>query len=597
MKYPKEYIEEIKNRLKVSSVVGKTVNLKKRGKEFIGLSPFKNEKTPSFTVNDEKGFFHCFSSSEHGNIFDFLMKTQNLKFGETVKILASEAGMRPYTFSKQDEEREKQWKIYSKILSEYKLFYHNELKNNPTPELRDYLSKRGILEKEINNFKIGYVPKYPSFYEKISKQYSEKDIVNSGLFYLDERNKKYIERFKDRLIFPINALSGSTIAFGGRTISNNKNTFAKYINSPETLFFKKGNNLFNLDVARKYSNENEDIFLVEGYMDVLSLNKENIMNTVANLGTALTETQIQLIWRFFNNIIICFDGDQGGRDAAIRAADKLIEIIKPDSKISFLFLPISHDPDSFINKFGREYFLKYTKNKVSIHEFIWNHYSENINTKEPSSMANFEKTLKQKFNSIKDFTVRKYTLEYFYDKLSQLTPITNFKKKDFKFSLKPKPLKQTKDLLLKKQNYDEIELKEFSILYLIINNLDIFEKKIELISKLNLYSPLCKEFLKKIINYLADGDFNKTNFNNLEFVRNDFADLVNKINILTPIKFILKIKKKEEDLLKIYEEMVQEIGKFDISHRIEFLEKKLIDDMNNETFQELLDLKNQVNQV
>ena len=597
MKYPKEYIEEIKNRLKVSSVVGKTVNLKKRGKEFIGLSPFKNEKTPSFTVNDEKGFFHCFSSSEHGNIFDFLMKTQNLKFGETVKILASEAGMRPYTFSKQDEEREKQWKIYSKILSEYKLFYHNELKNNPTPELRDYLSKRGILEKEINNFKIGYVSKYPSFYEKISKQYSEKEIMNSGLFYLDERNKKYIERFKDRLIFPINALNGSTIAFGGRTISNNKNTFAKYINSPETLFFKKGNNLFNLDVARKYSNENEDIFLVEGYMDVLSLNKENIMNTVANLGTALTETQIQLIWRFFNNIIICFDGDQGGRDAAIRAADKLIEIIKPDSKISFLFLPISHDPDSFINKFGREYFLKYTKNKVSIHEYIWNHHSENINTKEPSSMANFEKTLKQKFNSIKDFTVRKYTLEYFYDKLSQLTPITNFKKKDFKFSLKSKPLKQTKDLLLKKQNYDEIELKEFSILYLIINNLDIFEKKIELISKLNLYSPLCKEFLKKIINYLVDGDFNKTNFNNLEFVRNDFADLVNKINILTPIKFILKIKKKEEDLLKIYEEMVQEIGKFDISHRIEFLEKKLIDDMNNETFQELLDLKNQVNQV
>ena len=597
MKYPKEYIEEIKNRLKVSSVVGKTVNLKKRGKEFIGLSPFKNEKTPSFTVNDEKGFFHCFSSSEHGNIFDFLMKTQNLKFGETVKILASEAGMQPYTFSKQDEEREKQWKIYSKILSEYKLFYHNELKNNPTPELRDYLSKRGILEKEINNFKIGYVPRYPSFYEKISKQYSEKDIVNSGLFYFDERNKKYIERFKNRLIFPINALNGSTIAFGGRIISNNKNTFAKYINSPETLFFKKGNNLFNLNIARKYSNENEDIFLVEGYMDVVSLNKQNIMNTVANLGTALTETQIQLIWRFFNNIIICFDGDQGGKDAAIRAADKLIEIIKPDSKISFLFLPISHDPDSFINKFGREYFLKYTKNKVSIHEFIWNHYSENINTKEPSSMANFEKTLKQKFNSIKDFTVRKYTLEYFYDKLSQLTPITNFKKKDFKFSLKSKPLKQTKDLLLKKQNYDEIELKEFSILYLIINNLDIFEKKIELISKLNLYSPLCKEFLKKIINYLADGDFNKTNFNNLEFVRNDFADLVNKINILTPIKFILKIKKKEEDLLKIYEEMVQEIGKFDISHRIEFLEKKLIDDMNNETFQELLDLKNQVNQV
>ena len=570
MKYPKEYIEEIKNRLKVSSVVGKTVNLKKRGKEFIGLSPFKNEKTPSFTVNDEKGFFHCFSSSEHGNIFDFLMKTQNLKFGESVKILASEAGMQPYTFSKQDEEREKQWKIYSKILNEYKLFYNNELKNNSTPDLRAYLLKRGIHEKEIDNFKIGYVPRYPSFYEKISKQYSEKDIMHSGLFYFDKINKKYIERFKDRLIFPINALNGSTIAFGGRTISNNKNTFAKYVNSPETPFFKKGNNLFNLNIARKYSNENEDIFLVEGYMDVVSLNKQNIMNTVANLGTALTESQIQLIWRFFNNIIICFDGDKGGRDAAVRAADKLIEIIKPDSKISFLFLPINHDPDSFINKFGREHFLAYAKNKISIHEFIWNHYSKKINTKEPSSMANLEKSLKQKFNSIKDLMVRKYTLEYFYEKLSQLTPITNFKNKDFKFFSKSKPLKQTKDILSKKQNYDEIELKEFSILYLIINNLDIFEKRIELISELNLYSPLCKEFVKKIINHLANIVSDKTNFNDLEFVRNDFADLVNKINILAPIKFILKTKKKEEDLLTIYEEMVQEINKFDISHKIEF---------------------------
>ena len=184
MKYPKEYIEEIKNRLKVSSVVGKTVQLKKRGKEFIGLSPFKNERTPSFTVNDEKGFYHCFSSNEHGNIFDFLMKTQNLKFGEAVKLLASEAGMQVYTFSKQDEEREKKWKIYSKILNDYKIFYNNELKNNSSLELKSYLKKRGILHKEIDNFKIGYVPRNAHFFDKLIKEYSEKDIllqyINSG---------------------------------------------------------------------------------------------------------------------------------------------------------------------------------------------------------------------------------------------------------------------------------------------------------------------------------------------------------------------------------------------------------------------------------
>ena len=597
MKYPKEYIEEIKNRLKVSFVVGKTVNLKKRGKEIVGLSPFKNEKTPSFTVNDEKGFYHCFSSSEHGNIFDFLIKTQNYNFSESVKFLASEAGMLPYTFSKQDEEREKQKKIYLEILNEYKLFYYNQLKDSQNLDLKNYLLERGILKKEIDIFKIGFVPKNASFYEKVYKKYFDKDIKNSGLFFFDERNKKYIERFRDRLIFPINALNGSTIGFGGRIISKNKGTFAKYINSPETFFFKKGNNLFNLDVAKKYSNDNETVFLVEGYMDVLSLNKFNIMNSIANLGTALTEYQIQLIWRFFNNITICFDGDKGGKDAAVRAADKLIEFIKPDSEISFLFLPSSHDPDSFINKFGREHFLTYSKNKISIHEFMWNHYSQNINIKEPSSMANLEKSLKQKFNLIKDSVVRKYTLEYFYDKLSQLTPITNFQKLDAKYIYKVKPLSQTKEIIMKKKNYNELELKEFSILYIIINNLDMFEKKIELISELNLYSPLCKEFIKKVVNFLAQKDHDNLKFYELEFVKNDFSDLVSKVNQLAPIKFILERKNKEDYLLKIYEEMVKEISKFNISQKIEILEKKLIDDMNNETFQELVDLKNQVNQV
>ena len=167
MKYPKEYLDEIKTRLNVSTVVSKTVNLKKRGKEFVGLSPFKNEKTPSFTVNDEKGFYHCFSTSEHGNIFDFLMKTQNLKFGEAVKTLAQFAGMRPYTFSKQDEEREKNWKQYVSIYSKYIELYHDALLKNSNSELaKNYLKKRNLTFKEVQKFKIGYVEKNTNFFEK-----------------------------------------------------------------------------------------------------------------------------------------------------------------------------------------------------------------------------------------------------------------------------------------------------------------------------------------------------------------------------------------------------------------------------------------------
>ena len=223
MKYPKEYLDEIKTRLKVSTVVSKTVNLKKRGKEFVGLSPFKTEKTPSFTVNDEKELYHCFATSEHGNVFDFVMKTQNLKFGEVVKSLANLAGMRPYTFSKHDEEREKNWQEYSSIYNQYVQFYHDEiLKNEQANIAREYLKKRNLSKEEVKKFKIGYVKKNPNFYEKLKKEFNEKILNESGLFYLDEKKKVYVERFRDRIIFPINNISGQPIGLGGRTFQKNK---------------------------------------------------------------------------------------------------------------------------------------------------------------------------------------------------------------------------------------------------------------------------------------------------------------------------------------------------------------------------------------
>ena len=184
MKYPKEYLDEIKLKLKVSQVVAKSVKLKKRGKEFIGLSPFSNEKTPSFTVNDEKGFYHCFSSAEHGNIFDFLMKTKNYKFGEAVRVLASEAGMQPFRFTKQDEEKQNRWKIYNEILGKYANFCHQELLSNKYPEVLEYLNKRKTTNKEIVFFKIGYVSDKNNFYEELKKNFNEEQIEASGIFYL-----------------------------------------------------------------------------------------------------------------------------------------------------------------------------------------------------------------------------------------------------------------------------------------------------------------------------------------------------------------------------------------------------------------------------
>ena len=505
MKYPKEYLDEIKTRLKVSTVVSKSVALKKRGKEYVGLSPFKTEKTPSFTVNDEKEFYHCFATSEHGNIFDFVMKTQNFKFGEAVKHLAQLAGMQPYMFSKQDEEREKKWKEYLSIYSQYVDFYHNELlKNDNNSNARDYLKKRSLGKEEVKKFKIGYIEKNPNLFEKLKKEFDEKVLIDSGLFYFDDKKNIFIERFRGRLIFPINNISGQPIALGGRIIEK-LDYLAKYINSPETNFFKKGSNLYNLDLARKLSNKINYIYLVEGYMDVVGLNKNGIENVVANLGTSLTDKQILTLNQFFDDVIICFDGDESGYKAALRAAENSIKELKPEKQISFLFLPDLEDPDSYVNKYGKNNFIDFTKqSKISIHQFIFTHYKKQTENN-PSSMAIFEKKLRQIANTIKDDFIKKYVLEYFLEKISELTPHSNLNYKKF-YVKKIKTLDSTKKHFNESQSLTGVELKEFSLLYLLMNNLTLLQANIHLVENIKLFTTVNKKIFEKIIQKLKSGE-------------------------------------------------------------------------------------------
>ena len=587
MKYPKEYLDEIKTRLKVSTVVSKTVNLKKRGKEFVGLSPFKTEKTPSFTVNDEKGFYHCFSTSEHGNIFDFVMKTQNLKFGEAVKSLANLAGMRPYIFSKQDEEREKNWQEYLSIYSQYVQFYHDEiLKNEQANTARDYLKKRNLSKEEVKKFKIGYVKKNPNFYEKLKKEFNEKILNESGLFYLDEKKNTYVERFRDRIIFPINNISGQPIGLGGRTIQEN-NYLAKYINSPETLFFKKGSNLYNLDFARKLSNKIDHVYLVEGYMDVIGLSKNGIENVVANLGTSLTDKQILILNQFFDDIIICFDGDESGYKAALRAAENSIKELQPEKNISFLFLPNDEDPDSFVNKNSKNYFIDFAKNsKIAIHQFIFNHYKRQTDNS-PSSMAIFEKNLRSIAKTIKDDFIKKYVLEYFLEQVSALTPHSNMNKKQF-YTKKIKSLKLTQKHFNETKSLSPIELKEFSLLYLIMNNLDIFQENIHLIENIKFFTDDNKLIFDVILSKLKSGK--KLTQNDLEID----DQLVDRIFKFASIKHILKNQKNDKQkIFELLDEYLHDLKIHGLEVRIEELESKFSKDLSETTFNEIKDLKEQ----
>ena len=589
MKYPKEYLDEIKTRLKVSTVVSKFVSLKKRGKEYVGLSPFKNEKTPSFTVNDEKEFYHCFATAEHGNIFDFIMKTQNLRFGEAVKHLANLAGMQPYIFSKQDEEREKKWKTYSSILNQYVDFYHNELlKNESYYFVRDYLKDRSLNKDQVKKFKIGYVEKNPQIFNKLKNDFKIEDLLETGLFYLDENKKIYIERFRGRLIFPINNISGQPIALGGRIIEK-KDFIAKYINSPETPFFKKGSNLYNLDLARKLSNKLNNIFLVEGYMDVIGLSKNGIENSVANLGTALTDKQIFTLNQFFDDIVICFDGDESGYKAALRAAENSIQDLKPEKQISFLFLPDNEDPDSFVNKNGRDYFVDYAKqNKVSIHQFIFNHYKK-LTSNDPSSMAIFDKKLRSIANTIKDSYIRKYVLEYFLEKISELTPHTSQNKKNF-YIKKSKSLETTKKYFNESKSLTGVELKEFSLIYLVINNLNLIQDNIHLIENIKLFTNINKQIFEKVILKLKSGE--KLSIEQLDID----SQLINKIIKFAPIKHILKKKSKNEhEIIELLDDINRDLNNYDLEYRIQELESKFSKDLSEATFNQLKELKKKQN--
>ena len=589
MKYPREYLDEIKTRLKVSTVVSKSVVLKKRGKEFVGLSPFKNEKTPSFTVNDEKEFYHCFATSEHGNIFDFVMKIQNLKFGEAVKYLAQLAGMQPYMFSKKDEEREKKWKDYQTIFSQYVDFYHNELLKNENYSIaRDYLKNRSLTKEVVKKFKIGYIDKSPNFFEKLKNNFSEQTLADTGLFYLDEKKKIYVERFRGRLIFPINNISGQPIALGGRIIES-LDYLAKYINSPETTFFKKGFNLYNLDVARKLSNKIDHIYLVEGYMDVIGLSKNGVDNAVANLGTSLTDKQIYTLTQFFDDIIICFDGDESGYKAALRAAENSIKELKPEKQISFLFLPDKEDPDSYVNKNGKANFIDFTKqSKLSIHQFIFSHYKKQTENN-PSSLAIFEKKLRGIANTIKDDFIKKYVLEYFLEKIAELTPHLNQNKKNF-FKKRTKPLDTTKKHFNDSQSVTGVELKEFSLLYLLINNLNLLQANLHLIENIKLFTEVNKNIFELIIGKLKSGKQVQ-----IEHLKLD-NQLLEKINKFAPIKHILKNQADDEQkTIELLEDISRDLTNYDLEFRIQELESKFSVDMSETTFNELKELKKKQN--
>jgi len=420
MRFPPQFLDELRARLPVSEVVGRRVKLKKAGREWKGLSPFNKEKTPSFTVNDQKGFFHDFSSGKHGDIFAFVMETEGVPFPEAVERLASMAGIPMPKVSEEDAGREERRKTLHDVVEAAAKFFETTLAARGGAKARGYLADRGIDPATQIKFRLGYAPAERfALKEHLGGQgISVEDMVAAGLLIAGDDIPVPYDRFRDRVMFPITDLRGRVIAFGGRALE--KDVPAKYLNSPETPLFHKGATLYNIAAARAAAHNGAPVIAVEGYIDVIAMVSAGYEATVAPLGTALTPDQIGLLWKMTDEPMLCFDGDAAGRRAAYRAVDTALPLLKPGKSLSFAALPEGEDPDDLLRVAGRAGVDEVLAGARPLAQMLWMRETETGQFETPERRAALEARLGEVLATITDESVRKYYRQDFSERLRRL---------------------------------------------------------------------------------------------------------------------------------------------------------------------------------
>jgi DNA primase len=419
-KWPPSLLDDIRARLPASQVVGRKVALKKSGREWRGLSPFKSEKSPSFFVNDQKGFYHCFASGEHGDIFKFLMRTEGLTFPEAVERLAEEAGVPLPKGPERNPEREDERKRLYDIMEASATFFEAAIRGPSGAHAKKYVGeKRGLTKGTVERFRIGFGPDSKNALKgHLAKLgFSTEDMVLSGMLIGGADIPVAYDRFRNRVMFPITDTKGRVIAFGGRALD--ADAPAKYLNSPETPLFHKGHVLFNAAKARAAAYDKNRVIAVEGYMDVVALSAAGFDEAVAPLGTALTEDQMKLLWRMAPEPILCFDGDKAGQKAAFRAIDTALPHLIPGKSIRFAMLPDGLDPDDLIRQRGREAMEAALAETRAFADILFEREWASGDWSSPERRASLEKQLFTLVGRILDPQVRGYYADDMRQRLAE----------------------------------------------------------------------------------------------------------------------------------------------------------------------------------
>ena len=416
MRFSPSFLDEIKARVPVSEVVRRRVALKKAGREFVGLSPFGQEKTPSFFVNDQKMAWFDFSSGKNGNIFDFIMETEGLSFPETVELLAGEAGVALPARSPDTEREEKRRAGLHEVCEWAAAFFEAELRSERGARARAYLDGRGIAAASRAEFRIGYAPagRHALRDALAAKGADVASMCEAGLLIHGDEVAVPFDRFRERVIFPIHDRTGRVIAFGGRALE--KDVPAKYLNSPETPLFHKGRMLFNHHRARKAAHDRGRVIAVEGYIDVIAMHAAGFPETVAGLGTALTEEQAGLLWGMAGEPVLCFDGDKAGRKAAARAAAMAMPQLRADRTLAFALLPEGQDPDELIRSAGASAVAAALDAALPLVDLVWSRAVEGRSFSTPEQCAALERETAEMAATIKDETLRRLYAREFKDR-------------------------------------------------------------------------------------------------------------------------------------------------------------------------------------
>lgn len=419
MNIDRNFIENLRDRISIIDLISKYIPLTRKGKESWGVCPFHGEKTASFSVVDERNFYHCFGCGAHGDIITFTMQYQHLSFIEAIEKICHDYGIEMPKATAEQRAKDKESHDLYEVLKLSSDFYKESLYSEEGKEGLEYLKKRGLSENLILNFQLGYAPNGNKLLKYLENKHIPKDLIlKAGLARISENTKTAYDYFRNRVMFPITDTKGRIIAFGGRVMDDSQ---PKYLNSPESMIFSKGRNLYGLAQARIEAIEKKEVIATEGYMDTITLHQFGFKTAVAPLGTAITEMQIELLWKLTDEPTLCFDSDTAGRKAGIRAALRVLPILKPSKSLKFCLIEGAKDPDEFLHTFGHDKFKEMLEKKsINLSSILWQYFTSEKNIETPEQKSGLEEMINKELSRIKNETVRKFYIEDFKRRIGNI---------------------------------------------------------------------------------------------------------------------------------------------------------------------------------